>query len=94
MLSLPYIMSVDPITELGNALDLGKPWDGPLVPDLQTLLRDQCQKKAYPSKHAALDVIRYRMSCRNRPRFLRAYRCPKCRQWHLTSAPSNRQGPD
>lgn len=48
-----------------------------------------CAKHRYPSKKDALTAInqRTRGHQRNRPRYLRAFYCPRCHGWHLTHQP-------
>ena len=85
----------DAIKELGNAMDLGKPWDGPLLPEPRLVIFDgrrsgktlaaaiaACQRKnCYTKKEAksALNAAR-----RRGEKKLRAYPCPHCNGWHLT----------
>lgn len=65
-------------------LEIGKPYEGSLRIDLSPP-KSACSKNPYRSKEQADDAIRQAMQRRrNRPRYLRSYRCQACRQWHLT----------
>jgi len=44
-----------------------------------------CTKRAFPTKKDAMDSIVKPPKRRNGKAPLRAYECPKCSQWHLTS---------
>jgi hypothetical protein len=46
-----------------------------------------CNKVAYPTRHVAVHVA-IKRALRYRGLHLGVYRCPTCRQWHLTK---NRQ---
>lgn len=49
--------------------------------------RDMCMKKnTYPTEAAAEAMIQGREAASGRD--LRAYQCPYCGKWHLTSQPS------
>jgi hypothetical protein len=48
-----------------------------------------CSKKGYPTKKDAFTARNARLrgrqqTRRHRPKFLRAYHCELCNQWHLT----------
>ena len=59
----------------------------PYVPQLPRRSRPTCHKFRYADKRAALTALNARTTGhqRNRPSFLRAYPCPDCGGWHLTS---------
>lgn len=44
-----------------------------------------CNKRTYPTKKAAMDSIVKPISKPKRPIPIRAYECPECSGWHLTS---------
>jgi hypothetical protein len=83
-----------------EAQGFGKPWTGPMVPvspgrrvvwmsERAQSEQAMCHGKArYSCKKDAVTVAAGAMSRRkNRPKQLRAYACPHCSGWHLTSKP-------
>lgn len=68
---------------------LGQPWTGPLVPVVHAteVAYWPCRTKhRYPSKKDANSAVNRAMNRRrHRPEQLRAYPCPYCAGWHLTS---------
>jgi len=51
-----------------------------------------CGKRAYPDKKSALTAANQRMkrgggSRKGKVKHLRAYPCPDCHKWHLSSRP-------
>lgn len=44
-----------------------------------------CEKRTYPTKKAAMDSIVKPISKPKKPVPIRAYECPECSGWHLTS---------
>jgi uncharacterized protein (DUF3820 family)/uncharacterized protein YlaI len=49
-----------------------------------------CDKRTYPTKKAAIDSIVKPTSKTSKPVPIRAYECPDCSGWHLTSKPDKR----
>jgi uncharacterized protein (DUF3820 family) len=49
-----------------------------------------CNKRTYPTKRAAMDSIVKPTSAPKKPVPIRAYECPECSGWHLTSKPDKR----
>lgn len=56
-----------------------------LKPSATTPSRRRCEKIPYGDKKSAISALNYAMRRRrNRPEFLRPYRCDVCNAWHLT----------
>jgi hypothetical protein len=50
----------------------------------------KCAKRTFPTKKDAMDSIVKPKSKTNKPIPIRAYECPECSGWHLTSKPDKR----
>lgn len=54
------------------------------------MVQFKCNKRTYPTKKSAMDSIVAPTTKSSRPVPIRAYECPECSGWHLTSKPDKR----